>query len=155
MARSLLIDTNLLVLLVVGVVDKRLISAHKRTKTFTESDFDLLTGIVKRFHEIWVTSHCLAETSNLLKHTTQNNSRKLLAGLAMISEKSRESKIAKEAIFQSGSYLQLGVADAGMVQKAKRVTCSLTDDLDLYLAINRKGYRVYNFTHIRQPDLLA
>ncbi len=81
MASSLLIDTNLLVLLVVGVVDRKLISTHKRTKTFTESDFDLLVSVLKRFNEIWITSHCLAETSNLLKHAPDKTAYRLLAGL--------------------------------------------------------------------------
>jgi len=39
---SALIDTNLALLLVVGTTNKAYISTHKRTKEFTEEDYDQL-----------------------------------------------------------------------------------------------------------------
>ena len=52
-------------------------------------------------------------------------------------------------------FLRLGVADTGFVQKAKRVDCSITVDLDLYLAISNLGRNVVNFTHFRASYLVS
>ena len=40
--KSALIDTNLLLLLVVGMTNKSYIKIHKRTKTFTVEDYEQL-----------------------------------------------------------------------------------------------------------------
>jgi hypothetical protein len=42
--QTLILDTNLLVLLVVGMTSRAYISRHKRLRAFLESDFDVLTG---------------------------------------------------------------------------------------------------------------
>jgi hypothetical protein len=41
-SKGVLVDTNLLVLLLVGLVNKRRIRRFKRTRDFTPADFDLL-----------------------------------------------------------------------------------------------------------------
>jgi hypothetical protein len=45
----LLIDTNVLLLHVVGSHDRMLIERLKRTATFTQADFDLLQGELRRY----------------------------------------------------------------------------------------------------------
>ena len=54
---KIIIDTNLLVLLVVGITERSLIQKHKRTRNFEVEDFDLLTGVLSNFDEIIVTPH--------------------------------------------------------------------------------------------------
>ena len=94
--RSVLLDTNLLLLLIVGLFDKKLIGKHKRTKEFSEDDFELLINSINGVHTIWVTTHCLAEVSNLLKNTNQKQSLELLACFAKITAPFKESYIKKE-----------------------------------------------------------
>nr|VFJ88695.1 MAG: hypothetical protein BECKH772A_GA0070896_1001036 [Candidatus Kentron sp. H]VFJ90808.1 MAG: hypothetical protein BECKH772B_GA0070898_1001136 [Candidatus Kentron sp. H]VFJ96930.1 MAG: hypothetical protein BECKH772C_GA0070978_1000936 [Candidatus Kentron sp. H] len=146
---SALIDTNLFLLLVVGATDKKYIAIHKRTRTFTERDFDELLSLLDNFDALWITAHCLAEVSNLLKQTNRNQARELLTTLSVISRELRESHITKADIFSSRNYLKLGVADTGFVQKSKRVSCSFTTDHDLYQTISNLGGKVINFNHVR------
>jgi hypothetical protein len=153
--RSVLIDTNLLVLLVVGVYNKSLIGKHKRTQAFVPDDFDLLDRTITSFDTIWVTSHCLAEASNLLKQTHSLQARDLLACLAGIVRNARESHIPKDAIFENVHALRLGVADAGILIKSKSVSCVLTVDFDLYAQIASMERNVVNFNHLRTETLLA
>lgn len=136
---SALIDTNLALLLVVGTTNKAYISTHKRTKEFTEEDYDQLLFQLEGFESLWITSHCLAEVSNLLKQTDEKKARELLSTLSSVGGKCRESHISKSDIFHSDLYNRLGVADTGFVQKSKRVDCSFTVDFDLYRAISKMG----------------
>ena len=46
--RGVLIDTNLLVLLIVGLVNPLRIARFKRTSHYNFADWDLLTGILER-----------------------------------------------------------------------------------------------------------
>ncbi|TWI70791.1 hypothetical protein LZ24_02212 [Desulfobotulus alkaliphilus] len=152
---SVLIDTNLLLLLIVGLCDKNIICDHKRTKNFTAADYDLLVSQIDGFSSIWVTSHCLAEVSNLLKQTHKQQAKQLLSCLSTFADRTHESHISKVNIFQNEAYLSLGVSDTGIIQKSKRVSCVYTVDLDLYLRISRIGRKVINFNHLRNQTLLA
>lgn len=147
--RSALIDTNLFVLLVVGSVNKNYISSHKRTNDYTIEDYDVLMNNLNNYQELWVTSHCLAEVSNLLKQTDGKKKVELLEGLKFICLKANESHLRHTTIINDENYFRLGIADTGIVQKSKRVTCTFTVDFDLYLSISHLNRNVINFHHLR------
>ena len=67
---------------------------------------------------------------------------------------SKESHISKSDIFRSNPYNRLDVADTGFVKKSRRVSCSFTVDLDLYLAVSNLGRKVVNFNHLKDKYLL-
>ena len=152
---SILIDTNLLLLLIVGLYNKDLISVHKRTKEFIPKDFDLLVKYINGYKILWVTSHCLAEVSNLIRQTNKKQAKELMAYFSCFIAKAKETHIPKEIIFKNGTSTRLGVADTGLIIKSKRVTCVLTVDFDLYKEISNRGYKVINFNHLRMRDLIA
>ncbi|MCD5406189.1 MAG: hypothetical protein LRZ99_00670 [Desulfotomaculum sp.] len=147
--RSVLLDTNLLLLLIVGLYDKDLISKHKRTKNFVVADFDLLVKSIDGYEILWVTSHCLAEVSNLLKQTNDGRAKALMACFAAFIAKAREAHIPKKIIFTNDVSIRLGVADTGIVIKSKRVSCVFTTDFDLYQEILGRRNKVVNFNHLR------
>lgn len=153
--RNVLLDTNLLLLLIVGLLDKNLIGKHKRTREFVEEDFELLTNTVSGVTTLWITAHCLAEVSNLLKQTNQFLATRLLNFLVEATSRFRESHLKKEIVFGQAFFERLGVADSGIVVKAKRVDCVLTVDFDLYNEISRLGYNVVNFNHLRMQHLIT
>jgi hypothetical protein len=61
------LDTNLLILLVVGQASRRYIDKHKCLEAFTCGDYDLLKSILSQASSIRFTPNTLTETSNLLK----------------------------------------------------------------------------------------
>ena len=152
---SVLLDTNLLLLLIVGFYDETLIENHKRTSDFTKEDFALLKESIANCQVIWVTSHCLAEVSNLLKQSHANKSNKLMAFLKEIVSQFKESHIEKTIVFKQKCFSRLGVADSAITVKAKRVDCVFTVDFDLYNEISRAGYKVINFNHLRMKNMLS
>jgi hypothetical protein len=64
-AKGVLVDTNLLVLLLVGLVNKRRILDFKRTQNFTIEDFDLLSRLISWFGKLFTTPHVLSQVSDL------------------------------------------------------------------------------------------
>jgi len=154
--RSILIDTNLFVLLVVGAYDTKLISKHKRTRSFTVEDYYLLVSILGKYKEIWITSHSMGEISNLLMQTDRDLSVELMKVFASLLLQARESHIPKDVLFRENIALRLGVADMGFIIKSKRVTAAITADLDLYLEVSQhKGVYAINWNHLRQAHLFS
>jgi hypothetical protein len=153
--RSIVVDANLLVLLVVGLVDRELIKTHKRTRSFAPEDFDLLTETLSKFDEIVVTPNVMTEASNLASQTSE-------PALTAIREKFASlAKIHKE-IYQESSvsvrhsdFVRLGLTDCGLLDLVGKSLPLLTTDLDLYLAASRTNHEATNFNHLRQQRLLS
>ena len=62
--RTLLLDANVMLLLCVGLWDRSRISKFKRTRIFTDEDFDLLSQLVAGYGTVVTTPHVLSEVSN-------------------------------------------------------------------------------------------
>lgn len=147
--KSLIIDTNLLVLLVVGLTRPSLIERHKRTKQFAETDFALLVRLISNSSRIVVTPHTLAETSNLAGNIEGDARREVLSTLARIVQVAEEVWKPAREITSSKPFLSLGLADAAMTEIDDRNSILLTADLDLYLAQLEAGREALNFNHLR------
>ena len=67
MIKKLIIDTNLLLLLVVGIIDEgNYIKRSTRLKDFNEDDFQRITTIIGFFNEVYITPYIATEVSNLI-----------------------------------------------------------------------------------------
>lgn len=60
---GILLDTNLLVLLMVGLVNRDRMASFKRTSHYTAADWDLLAGILERVPRRYVIPHALSEVN--------------------------------------------------------------------------------------------
>ena len=84
------IDTNLLVLRVVGDVSKDLIQKHRRLKTFVVEDYDRLMDLLRGAPLVLVTPNTLTETSNLLAQHGEPERSRFLDQLRFLIQNSRE-----------------------------------------------------------------
>ena len=84
------VDTSLLMLLVAGAVDRRIIGRHRRLQGYTPDDYDLLLDIAGRPGRVFVTPNTLTEASNLLAQHREPDRSDLLGGLRALIEESEE-----------------------------------------------------------------
>jgi hypothetical protein len=64
-ANGLLIDTHLMLLLVIGIYDRRRMENFKRTAVYTRQDFQRMGWLQTRFDKLWITPNILTEVDNL------------------------------------------------------------------------------------------
>ncbi len=67
MKGAVVIDTNLMVLLVVGSASRNYISKHKRLSDYTIDDFDLLGLILSEFSDIVLLPHILVSVHKVVE----------------------------------------------------------------------------------------
>ena len=67
MLEGYFLDTNLLVLLVVGSESRELISKHRRLRDYYAEDYDILCEFLENAKTLYVTPNTLTETSNLVR----------------------------------------------------------------------------------------
>ena len=65
--RGYFLDSNLLILLVVGSESRDLIPRHRRLQHYPSEDYDILLDILQDADQLFVTPNTLTEASNLLR----------------------------------------------------------------------------------------
>lgn len=144
--KAVIIDANLLVLLVVGKLDRRLISRHKRTRAYDDNAYEILVRYLKRFGKIIVTPNVLTETSNLLEDGKDPRALGILKDFVASLD---ERFIPSERAVAQPHFERLGLTDAGLLDTWASDSVLLTADLDLYIAATQLQRTAINFTHLR------
>jgi rRNA-processing protein FCF1 len=146
----LLVDSNLLVLLVVGRVNPDRIARFKRTCQFSRQDYDLLRAFVSSFESLYTLTHIMAEVSNLCDLTGQERllaRRVMTEMLCRLNEPSIPSRQAAEEV----GFIKLGLTDAAIIAASREHKCSvLTSDFALYQTLWRAGLPAINFAHLQE-----
>lgn len=139
LTKGVLLDTNLLVLYLIGKVNPRRILNHKRTANYELSDFRLLDYLVGRFGKLVTTPHLLSQTSDLaaLDGAERGKCRSMFKTMIRL--------LVEDPVFN-----HLGIADAAVVVASQNKLLVLTDDLDLHRALTQRGADALNFNHVRQ-----
>jgi rRNA-processing protein FCF1 len=150
--RKLLVDTNILLLYIVGSLSPDQIARHKRTKSFTVEDYWLLDSQLAKFGGIVVTPNVLTEVSNLLGYTDERLSQMLLAWLGSQIAAFDEHYVPSHEAITAAEFSRLGLTDATILSCPLQDLAVLTDDLHLYLALERRGVEVINFNHLREAS---
>lgn len=145
------VDSNLLLLLVVGMTSRDYVDKHKRLKEFTVEDFDLLQEQLSAATEIVVTPNTLTETSNLIDHIADPARTKIYQTLRTLvkSPGAKEVYVASTGAVENTELPRLGLTDCVLLDACSTGTPLITVDLHLYLAVIARGDKALNFNHLR------
>lgn len=139
------IDANLLVLLVVGSVDRDQVGKHRRTRRFTSEDYDRLARTIEALKSVFVTPNVLTEASNLLE---SKSDQRYLNMLKDVIQKSEEIVVSSATAVRNRSFSRLGLTDAVLLDVVSKKRPLLTVDLDLFISASKKeDGSAFNFTH--------
>ena len=111
MTAPVLVDTNLLVLLIVGSASRNYISAHKRLDGYSEHDFDLLCEVISQFSDIWTVPHILAETSGIARQFNQAALPAIQLAIRAFLDGCTEIQPPSRAAAEQESFARLGLTD--------------------------------------------
>lgn len=150
---GVVVDTNLLLVLLVGNVDPRLVGTVARTDGYSQRDYDLLIAILRQFSKIIFLPQILTETGNLLKRNCPTND--LLFDLQrsfarlVCSSGSLESRALSRRVVISAHFQKLGYADAAILASARDRHLILTADGPLQRVAGSNGMAVLPFQWIQ------
>lgn len=152
--RTVLVDTNLLVLLIIGSVAPSHISRVGRTRGYSEDDYHVARSIVNRFACAATTPHVLTETSNLvLQGVWGGLAEEVVKRLRGIYITADERFVPAHKLFRDRFAASFGLADSAIIDAARRGCTVLSDDLALSLAVESLGLAAINFNHLRFRSL--
>ena len=127
MKTGVLIDTNLLLVMIMGGVDEgRYISKSKRLGDFCIDDYHMLWELVKGYREIWITPYIAAEVSNLIDLDGYAGAKAFEIARVLFSQfKQAEALIADDC--KGALFIQFGLTDNSIINLSKDLDI-LTND---------------------------
>jgi hypothetical protein len=116
MTGPVIIDSNLLLLLIVGSTDRSYIKIHKNLSAYTDDDFDLLVIILTQFSDILTLPHIVTEVSNLARQIRNPARSKIQIKLREFIEITTELPIPSLLGARRAEFYKLGLTDAVALQ---------------------------------------
>jgi len=149
--KSVLLDTNLLLLLIVGNLEPSKLGQVRRVKQYDPESFEILNRILGEFHRHVSLPNVLTETSNLLGL----GDREIVVGatsafarycqlLDEIYEESRD-------LVSTRAFAKFGLTDSAIGKLGAKGVTVLTDDAPLFGYLSNLGLKPINFSHHRTP----
>jgi predicted nucleic acid-binding protein len=147
--KGLLLDTNLLLLLVVGLANEAWIEAHKKLDAYNLLDYEVLRNFITNFETLCVTPNTLTECSNLSRQIKGDAKRGISLTLGKLIRSVTELHVRSIEICEGEDCLRLGLTDAVLLALMKQDMTLLTADHDLYqAACGIDPDRATNFNHL-------
>lgn len=146
--RKLLLDTNLLSVLAVGLTDVSYFSVHKGFEAYGLEDLRALKLMAEASTGLVVTPNTLTETCNLVDRLHGKARARVYRKLVALVQSTEEIYVQSAVAAGQKAFVQLGLTDAVMLNLASRDTFLVTADLDLYLAAHAAGYDALNFNYL-------
>jgi hypothetical protein len=145
--KAVAIDTNLLILLVVGLTNPEYVRRHRRlTPVYNPAHFELIRRLLIQEPRVFCTSHILAEGSNLLRQTGEPMRSEIMATYSRFIQSAEEPYLAAKEAAQSPSFIRLGLTDAALLSLDPKAVRVMTVDHDLHIACSERGFDVVNLT---------
>lgn len=147
--RLIAIDTNLLLLLLVGRVSINAIRRHKRLGAFDEDDYALLSSRIADA-ALFTIPNTMTETSNLLTQSVRDPLKSLLLReFRQLVEGVDELFVPSRTAVRLDEFEWLGLTDSAWLAALDTDTEFLTADLRLFVAAQERGLNAVNFNHLR------
>lgn len=147
--KGVLVDTNLLLVFLVGLYDPQRIPRFKRTMTFTVEDFYTLHGFFNYFEKVITTPNILTEVNSLANQLPEELKSTFYPHFAQQVELLGEHYTESAKLSSTPHFIKLGLTDSGIMDLAKDSYLVLTDDFRLVGNLEKQRIDVINFNHIR------
>lgn len=142
---GLILDTNLFVLLVVGLFDPAWIDKHKRTNSYTIEDFNRLKRVVGSYNRLVTLPNVLTEVSNLLAQTSDVIRRGLFDKLAPLIKQTEEIHVPSSIPAKHPLFHTFGLTDLAIAELSGRQYVVLTDDRKFISFLDGLGVETMDF----------
>jgi hypothetical protein len=153
--KSILLDSNLLLVLLAGSIDLRLFGLFKRVSLYTILDYDLLVRLLRSFTKLVTTPHILTEVGNLANSLPEqyksdwNRSVATLVGSGETEIGTQERWTPATELVLMPEFLKFGIADAALTNLSSEALV-VTEDYRLSGVLRGKGIPVLNFRDLRK-----
>ncbi|MBN3943570.1 PIN domain-containing protein [Nostoc sp. NMS9] len=150
--KGVLIDTNILLLFLIGSVNQEQITKFNRTYQFLPEDYELLLAFIASFQKLITTPNILTEVNSLANQLGEPERSQcfgifaqFVKNVALLDEYYVKSLDA----VNTDKLVKFGLTDSGILTLSKGKYLVLTDDFKLASYLQSVEVDVINFNNIR------
>ncbi|MBE9103522.1 hypothetical protein IQ229_00715 [Nostoc cf. edaphicum LEGE 07299] len=150
--KGVLIDTNILLLFLVGSVNQERITKFNRTQQFIPEDYELLLEFIARFQKLVTTPNILTEVNSLANQLGEPERSQCFAIFAQFVNNVDlldEYYVNSLDAVNTEKFVKFGLTDSGILTLSKGNYLVLTDDFKLANYLQSVEIDVINFNNIR------
>ena len=148
----ILIDSNSLIVLVLGMIDPSLIEKNKRTSIYSHKDFEQLLEVIVDFKNLVVLPNIWTEVDNLLNRMPGRHRYTYVQTLMMLTKETTEQFLQSKVAIESPSFFDLGLTDSAL-EVARECELLMTSDSKLSDHALALGINVYDLVAVRNSRL--
>jgi hypothetical protein len=159
--KSIIIDTNVLVLLVVGSTRKSLIEKHTALADYPQESYDLLIELLGGYDQWLVTPGILSEASGLLNKDSRTRKvtppvfQALLRAMPNPDSCLQEHHVSSATAADQPEFCWFGVVDSGILVLVAEGTALITSDFSLFNQAYSRNTACVNFKKLIAEAALA
>lgn len=153
---KVLVDTNCLIIYVLGIINPILINTNKNTSIYDESDFYLLLELIKSPDNLLILPNIWTEVDNLLnRNLTGNNKYLYFERIKSVMQENVEKYIESIEATNDANFYQLGITDTLILKEAKNCELLITSDGDLSHRASAQGIKVFDLAKYKNEQIKA
>lgn len=149
----ILVDSNALVVLLIGLIDPRLFKTHNATSIYDEEDFHELLNVIGDLEHILVLPNIWTEVDNLLNTFRGNYRYQYVQKIREIIKISSEKYIDSKTGCEFASFFDIGLTDSIVLEQAKSCKLLITSDSQLSDYAISYGIKVYDLIKVKNEKL--
>lgn len=147
-----ILDSNSLLVLIVGLLDPNLFKNHSRTSIYEKEDFENLKLLIGDYSNLIVLPNIWTELDNLLnKSFSKNYKDSYVKNIRNVVENSTEKYLQSCKAFENYYFYKLGLSDSLILEIALECEYLISSDLSDIAKAN--GIKVYDLVEIRNLNL--
>jgi len=152
--KGVIIDTNLLLLLLIGIFDKHNINKYKRVAKYSKEDFDNIFRLSSLFKRIVVTPQILGELTNFV-NVSEREEQNMISSITKLLKSSHEKYFEKKLLTEEPLIARIGFTDATILIAARgQKLLVITDDFPLTRVLRSEKCDLLNLNDIRTDTWL-
>jgi len=149
----ILIDTNSLIVIIIGLIDPRIFKWHNRTSIYTEEDFYELMKIIGGLDKLIVLPNVWTEVDNLLNDFRGDYKYQYILKITETIKASTEKFIDSHNATQNPHFQELGLTDSLILEYSKECELLITSDSRLSDYANAFNIPVHDMVKRRNERL--
>ena len=143
--KNIVLDTNIFLLLIIGLIDKEKISSNKRTSIYTNEDFNMLVNMIGDFNKILTCPNVWTEIDNLCNRIQGKDQWTYLETIKNIMDKSVEEYHKSRSVVNEYTFQNLGLTDSVLLLLARDSSLLISGDSSLCDYAKSRSIDVFDF----------
>ncbi len=149
----IVIDTNSLIILILGLIDSKLIDTHKRTSIYDKADYETLLRVIEDFKKVKLLPNILTEADNLLNDLPKNLKEQYLSKIKDLMSMVKEEYIQSLEAPKDYAFRDLGLTDTLALKLAESCELLITSDSKLSDYAKSRNIKVFDLVQYKNEKL--